>query len=363
MNFSDRYSRQINLKGFGSVAQEKLQNAKVLVVGAGGLGVPALQYLAGMGVGTIGIVDGDTVSFTNLNRQILYYESEVGMLKADVASKKLSQQNPSITIKPFPVFLTVSNAIEIIQQFDLVIDATDNFSVRYLINDACVLLNKPFIYGAIQHYEGHVSVFNFKDGPTYRCLYPDFPSADEIPDCNAAGVLGVVPGIIGCQQALEAIKVITGIGKTASGFLRIFDLLNNDEYEVKLKAKPENKEIKTLRESYIDEACSAIPLLYTDQLFTWLTENKPFLLVDVREQQEYEQAHLQKSILKPLSAWKDNFSFAEHLPVVTYCQKGSRSLQAAQALRKNNEAIEVYSLAGGMDEWLKELGNKLVIHE
>ena len=363
MNFSDRYSRQINLNGFGSAAQQKLQNAKVLVVGAGGLGVPALQYLAGMGVGTIGIVDGDSVSLTNLNRQILYYESEVGKRKAEVAAMKLSQQNPSITIKSFPFFLTIENAIEIIQQFDLVIDATDNFGARYLINDACVLLNKPFIYGAIQHYEGHVSVFNFKDGPTYRCLYPDFPSADEIPDCNTAGVLGVVPGMIGCQQALEAIKVITGIGKTAAGFLRIFDLLNNDQYDVKLKAKSENKRIKSLQQNYLAQTCSNIPLLHTDQLFTWLTENKPFLLLDVREQQEYDQAHLQKSILKPLSDWKENLSFDEHLPVVTYCQKGSRSLQAAQALRKNNEAVEVYSLAGGMDEWLKKLGNKLVIHD
>jgi adenylyltransferase/sulfurtransferase len=363
MIFSDRYSRQINLKGFGAEAQQKLQDAKVLVVGAGGLGVPALQYLAGVGVGTIGIVDGDTISATNLNRQVLYYESEVGKLKAEIASEKLSKQNPSITIKPFPVFLTADNAIDIIAQFDLVIDATDNFGTRYLINDACVMLNRPFIYGAIQYYEGHVSVFNYNDGPTYRCLYPDFPSADEIPDCNTAGVLGVVPGIIGCQQALEAIKVLTGIGKTASGVLRIFDLLNNDQYEVKLKAKPENKEIEALQKSYEEQNCSTIPLLQTNQLYEWLVNNKSFLLVDVREKQEYEQGHLKRSILKSLSNFDNGFSFQNNIPIVTYCQKGGRSLKAAQTIRENNAALEVYSLAGGMDQWIKEIGNKLVVHE
>jgi molybdopterin/thiamine biosynthesis adenylyltransferase len=204
MIFPERYSRQIVLKGFGAEAQEKLQHSKVLVVGAGGLGVPALQYLAGMGVGTIGIIDGDTIGISNLNRQVLYYESEVGLTKAGVASKKLFQQNPSINVQTVQAFLSVDNALDIIEKYDLVIDATDNFSARYLINDACVILGKPFIYGAIQEYEGHVSVFNFNGGPTYRCLYPDFPSPGEIPDCNTAGVLGVVPGIIGTHQALEA---------------------------------------------------------------------------------------------------------------------------------------------------------------
>jgi molybdopterin/thiamine biosynthesis adenylyltransferase/rhodanese-related sulfurtransferase len=364
MIFPERYSRQTNLKGFGTVAQQKLQKAKVLVVGAGGLGVPALQYLAGMGVGTLGIVDGDTVSATNLNRQILYYESEIGMPKTEVAFAKLHQQNPSIYIKPFSVFLSVDNALDIIQQFDLVIDATDNFSARYLINDACVILGKPFIYGAIQHYEGHISVFNYKDGPTYRCLYPDFPSAGEIPDCNTAGVLGVVPGIIGCQQALEAVKVITGIGKIASGFLRIFDFLNNDQYEVKLKLKLESKQIKVLQKSYEEPSCSVIRLLQTNELYDWFVTNKPFLLLDVRERQEYEKVHLQKSTLKPLSNFVGNsLSPQDNVPIVTYCQKGGRSLKAAQTLLENNEAIEVYSLAGGLDQWLQQIGNKLVVHD
>ncbi len=362
MTFSERYSKQINLKGFGAEAQQKLLQAKVLVVGAGGLGVPALQYLAAMGVGTIGIADGDTVSISNLNRQVLYYEAEVGMPKAEVAVRKLSRQNPAITVKRFCVFLTVQNAIEIIQQFDLVIDATDNFIARYLINDACVILDKPFIYGAIQEFEGQVSVFNFKGGPTYRCLYPDFPSSAEIPDCNTAGVLGVVPGIIGCQQALEAVKVITGIGKTASGYLRIFDFLNNGQYEVKLKAKPENKNIHQLKDSYEETSCSAIPVLEPEELYKWLTSEKEFLLIDVREQNEYDLAHLEQSLLFPLTNFNAQNIFATHkIPIVTFCQKGGRSVQAATLLRENNSNAEVYIAEGGMEKWVKEMGNKLIV--
>ncbi|GEO09581.1 HesA/MoeB/ThiF family protein [Segetibacter aerophilus] len=362
MIFPERYSRQINLKGFGAEAQEKLQTSKVLVVGAGGLGVPALLYLAGMGVGTIGVVDGDTIGITNLNRQVLYYESEVGMSKAAVAAKKLAQQNPSIRINLIEVFLSVDNALGIIEEYDVVIDATDNFSARYLINDACVILGKPFIYGAIQEYEGHVSVFNLKDGPTYRCLYPDYPSPGEIPDCNTAGVLGVVPGIIGTHQALEAVKVITGIGKTASGYLRIFDLLNNDQYEVKLKAKPENKRIKELQDNYHAPNCSTIPTLKPKQLFEWLNSEKEFLLLDVREQEEYQQGHLVKSVLQPLSNF-DVRSVASKttMLVVTLCQKGGRSIKAANILRDYNHDVQVYSVEGGMEQWQKEMGNKLIV--
>jgi molybdopterin/thiamine biosynthesis adenylyltransferase/rhodanese-related sulfurtransferase len=362
MIFPERYSRQIVLKGFGAEAQEKLQHSKVLVVGAGGLGVPALQYLAGMGVGTIGIIDGDTIGISNLNRQVLYYESEVGLTKAGVASKKLFQQNPSINVQTVQAFLSVDNALDIIEKYDLVIDATDNFSARYLINDACVILGKPFIYGAIQEYEGHVSVFNFNGGPTYRCLYPDFPSPGEIPDCNTAGVLGVVPGIIGTHQALEAVKVITGIGKTASGYLRIFDLLNNHQYEIKLKAKPDNRQIKQLQENYDAPNCSSIPVITPDELFDWLTSEKEFLLIDVREKEEYEQGHLITSSLKPLS----NFSVQNvlgriALPIVTFCQKGGRSMKAAAMLREKDLDVEVYSLQGGMDQWIKEMGTKLIV--
>ena len=362
MHFPARYTRQINLRGFGAEAQLKLQNARVLVVGAGGLGLPALQYLAAMGVGTLGIADGDIVGITNLNRQILYYESEVGLSKAAASSDKLARQNPSITIKTFDTYLSVENAIQIIRDFDVVIDATDNFGARYLINDACVILGKPFIYGAIQEYEGHVSVFNYKEGPTYRCLYPDIPTSDEIPDCNTAGVLGVVPGIIGCHQALEAVKVITGVGKPASGYLNIFDFLHNDQYEVKLKANPENRQIRHLKESYTLPVCSTIPTMQVQELYHWFNSGKKFLLLDVREKHEYDSVHFEKSLLSPLSTFSPgDLHLVDQVPVVVHCQQGGRSIRAASLLRERFKDIEVYSVDGGIERWKKEIGSKMLI--
>ncbi|CAG0909668.1 unnamed protein product, partial [Cyprideis torosa] len=202
----ERYSRQTILKDFGSEAQQKLLVAKVLVVGAGGLGVPVLTYLNAMGVGTLGIVDADTISLTNLHRQVLYDEVEIGDSKAKVASMKLKAQNPATELIIHDCFLTVENALSIVGEYDLIVDATDNFPARYLINDACTILKKPFVYGALHGFEGQVSVFNFHGGPTYRCLFPKMPSANEVPDCNEHGVLGVIPGIIGNLQALEAVK-------------------------------------------------------------------------------------------------------------------------------------------------------------
>ena len=220
---ANRYIRQTLLKGFGVKAQEKLKQAKVLVVGAGGLGVPVLQYLNAMGVGVLGIVESDTIDLSNLQRQVIYGEGDVGLSKLAVIKQKLEAQNSETKINAYDTFLHKDNALEIIKNYDLVVDATDNFPTRYLINDACVLLNKPFVYGALHEFEGQVSVFNYKSGPTYRCLFPTMPSKGEMPDCNENGVLGIVPGIIGNLQALEAVKVITGIGKPLSGTLLIFD--------------------------------------------------------------------------------------------------------------------------------------------
>jgi adenylyltransferase/sulfurtransferase len=358
--FPERYNRQINLRQFGQKAQEKLQSTKVLVVGAGGLGVPVLQYFAGMGVGTIGIVDGDVVSASNLNRQVLYAEQDVGKPKVEAAAEKLALQNSSITINTFYTNLTVENALDIVAGFDLVIDATDNFSARYLINDACVILNTPFVYGAIHEFEGHVSVFNYNNGPTYRCLYPDFPSAGEIPDCNTAGVLGVVPAIIGCQQALEAVKVITGIGEPASGYLQIFDFLNNDQYRIKLKAKPENKEIDQLKETYDPPPCASVPSIKAKELYRWLEEGRQLFLLDVRQPNEYKQAHLEKSHLIPLDKLAaEKGRIPADIPVVTFCEKGGRSLKAAALVAETRN--NVYSLEGGLEQWMKEVGDKFVI--
>ncbi|MFD1754005.1 ThiF family adenylyltransferase [Rufibacter sediminis] len=358
----NRYSRQLQLPGFGPEAQQKLRAARVLVVGAGGLGVPVLQYLAGMGIGTLGIVDGDTISLTNLHRQVLYGTAEVGQLKVTVAVQKLSLLNPEIRLVPYPTHLTPQNAREILESYDLVIDATDNFEARYLINDACVLMGKPFVYGALHQFEGQVSVFNFAGGPTYRCLYPTPPSAQEIPDCNTAGVLGVVPGLIGLQQALEAVKVLTGVGKSLSGYLLMVDYLNQTQHKIKLKVNPENQQITTLQGSYAVASCTKVPEVTATELYDWFKEGKKMLLLDVREQNEYMTGHLQKSLLTPLSVFRKQMDqLPQHLPIVTICQKGSRSLKAAEMLLEKEASTEVYSLTGGMEAWLSQLPNKLVV--
>ncbi|WP_207430214.1 HesA/MoeB/ThiF family protein [Sabulibacter ruber] len=358
----NRYSRQLQLSSFGPESQKKLQNAKVLVVGAGGLGVPVLQYLAGMGVGTLGLVDGDLISLTNLHRQVLYSTPEVGKPKVEVATQKLAQLNPAIQLVPYQTHLTLQNALEIIKEYDLVVDATDNFEARYLINDACVLLGKPFVYGALHQYEGQVSVFNFEDGPTYRCLYPNPPSAEEIPDCNTAGVLGVVPGLVGCQQALEAVKVITGVGKSLSGYLLMLDFLNQSQHKIKLKAKPENQRIQRLQASYAVASCTTVPEIDPSELMEWMNQGKKLLLLDVREENEYVAGHLQKALLTPLSMFEHQVDqMPTHLPIVTICQKGGRSLKVAQMLLDKDAGAEVYSMKGGMDAWQEQLHNHLVV--
>jgi molybdopterin/thiamine biosynthesis adenylyltransferase/rhodanese-related sulfurtransferase len=357
-----RYARQTQLAGFGLAAQQKLNNAKVLVVGAGGLGVPVLQYLTGMGVGTIGIIDHDTISITNLHRQVLYTEAEIGQSKVAVARQKLFALNSNVNFQTYPEAIVPQNALAIIAQYDVVIDATDNFSTRYLLNDACVILNKPLIYGAVQQYEGHVSVFNYQGGPTYRCLYPNPPVAGEIPDCNTAGVLGIVPGIVGTQQALQAIKVITGVGKPLSGYLQIFDFLQDDQYKVKLKAKPENKNIKVLQNSYQAEVCNTVQLLTVEELYDWYEQQKSFSLIDVREANEFEEEHLQSALSQPLMQLKPAEIVVNLTnPIVTFCQKGARSNKAAQLLQQQYPTANIYSVLGGMDYWQDEFDDEYLI--
>jgi molybdopterin/thiamine biosynthesis adenylyltransferase/rhodanese-related sulfurtransferase len=357
-----RYARQINLTGFGFEAQQKLGEANVLVVGAGGLGVPVLQYLVGMGVGMIGIADNDTISLTNLHRQVLYTEARVGKSKAEVAAEKLALLNSEVTLKVFKEAITLENALEIIRQFDVVVDATDNFSARYLLNDACVILNKPCIYGAVQQYEGHVSIFNYQGGPTYRDLYPTPPSAGEIPDCNTAGVLGVTPGIVGCQQALQVVKVITGVGKTLSGYLQIFDFLNDEQYKIKLKPKPENKLITQLQSTYADPICNTVALLSVEELYDWYEAGKAFDLIDVRESPEFEEEYLQGARSFPISMFNAaDVALQGDKPMVTFCSKGARSNKAAQLLQKQYPAAEIYSVVGGMDSWQYEFDEEYLV--
>ena len=222
-----RYQRHIALDEVGEIGQQKLSNARVLVVGAGGLGCPVLQYLAAAGVGTIGIVDGDFVNESNLQRQILYKTVDVGQPKADCASRALTALNPLVNTKPMADFLTSKNAIEIVDNYDIVVDGTDQIHTRYLLDDVCWLLDKPLVYGAIHKFEGQVSVFNYQNGPTYRDLFPTPPNPESIPTCNDVGVLGVLPGIMGNMQANEVLKIILGYGEVLSGKLWLFNAKTN----------------------------------------------------------------------------------------------------------------------------------------
>lgn len=347
----NRYIRQTQLKDFGVEGQQKLASAKVLVVGLGGLGLPALQYLNAMGVGTLGLMDQDVVELHNLQRQTLYTEKDVGRLKLEVTHEKLSAQNSGTQFILHDTFLTKDNALEVIKSYDLVVDATDNFPTRYLINDACVILEKPFIYGALHSFEGHVSVFNYNNGPTYRCLYPKMPSPQEVPNCNENGVLGVIPGIIGTLQALEVVKVLTGIGEVLSGKLLLFDGLSQQFTKIGFKAKPKNHNIKKLQDQYESLDCGLVPSISAEEFQILLESQQSILVLDVRTPEEFIGQHLNESINTPLGQLE---SVSEHVDgveeVYVICQSGKRSEQAIQELEPIYPTKRFYNVLGGMNK-------------
>ncbi|MFP2997136.1 HesA/MoeB/ThiF family protein [Spongiivirga sp. MCCC 1A20706] len=343
----DRYIRQTTLSSFGQRAQDKLHNAKVLIVGAGGLGVPVLQYLNAMGVGTIGLIDNDVVSLSNLHRQVLYTEEDVNRSKVLVAIEKLKAQNSDTVFEGYNALLNTSNAIEIIKKFDLVVDASDNFPTRYLVNDACVLLKKPFIYGALHSFEGHVSVFNHKEGPTYRCLFPTMPKAEEIPNCNEQGVLGILPGIVGNLQALEVVKVLTEIGNPLSGKLLIVNTLDQQYHKFSIKRVDENLRIDKLQDSY-DLSCE-VPFSTIDTFaFKHLIMDSSIQCIDVRTKQEYDTYHLQDVIHIPLNEINEYANLIDFKkPVYCICQSGVRSLKAINQLQKEYPESTFINVEGG----------------
>lgn len=350
----ERYIRQINLAEFGSKAQSKLQKAKVLVVGAGGLGIPVLQYLNAMGVGTLGIVEHDTVDISNLHRQVLYDEKDIGKSKIQAVFNRLKQQNSNTKIELFDTFLNVENALEIISNFDLVMDCSDNFPTRYLVNDACVILKKPFIYGALHGFEGQVSVFNFNGGPTYRCLFPKMPDPGQIPDCNTNGVLGIIPGIVGNFQALEAVKMLAGIGEVLSGSLLIYNGLLQNIYKVKFPLIPENLFIDKLQKKYDFEACQNHQTISGTALAQLLENGEKLQLIDVRTTEEFSQFHIDNSLNIPLDILEnrlDEIDFSKAVYMI--CQSGVRSLKAIQILQKQYLVSELYNLEGGLNQYLK----------
>ena len=358
-----RYSRHLLLPEVGMEGQRKLKAARVLTIGAGGLGSPLSLYLAAAGVGTIGIVDFDVVDLTNLQRQIVHGTASLGRSKLESAKERITDVNPNVNVIGHEARLTSENALDILRDYDIVVDGTDNFPTRYLVNDACVLLGKPNVYGSIFRFEGQASVFYAKEGPCYRCLYSEPPPPGLVPSCAEGGVLGVLPGIIGCLQAMETIKWIIGAGDSLVGRLVLFDALKLRFRELKLRKDPNCPicgEHPTIHELIDYQAFCGIgaepdyagPEISADELQQERGEKGcDLVVVDVREPHEWEIASIEGSRLIPLGQLPDRLNELDgHAEIVTVCHHGARSMKALEILRGAGFG-KVRSLAGGIDAW------------
>lgn len=358
-----RYQRHLVLPSFGLAGQEKLKRGSVLVIGAGGLGCPALLYLAAAGVGRIVLVDFDRVDVSNLQRQVLYTSEDEGQPKAEAAARRLRALNPFIAIEPHVARFTRDNALDLVRSVDVVLDGSDNFGTRYLVNDACVLADRPLVYGAIQAFEGQLSVFNYRGGPTYRCLFPEPPEPGTVQNCAEAGVLGVLPGLIGTAQASEVIKLLAGLGEPLSGRLLLWDALSMQSQTVALKADPRSREIRELPPEGYGEAC-AVPELNANseeidvpELRTAMAGTAPLQIIDVREDWERTMSGaIEPDIHVPMSrlmrGGRESFdSLDPKVPTVVYCAVGQRSLAVVRALREQLGFKSAVSLRGGMQAW------------
>ncbi len=362
----NRYQRQIQLKEIGQVGQNKMAQAKVLVIGAGGLGCPALQYLAAAGVGTIGIVDFDVVEISNLQRQILYSVDDIGKSKAITAAKKLEALNPEIKIESCNIQITNKNALEILENYDIIIDGSDNFATRYLINDACILLDKPLIYGAVLRFEGQIGVFNLADKDTnskinYRDLFPKPPDFASAISCSEVGVLGVIPGIIGTMQATEALKIITGIGKPLVNKIISYNALENTFYDFEIVANPNQSidfpiskaEFSDYNYEWFCNSNLDVDLISVEE-FDILRKQEKITIIDVREKGELPLVDEFTFTLIPLSEFEKRvLTISTENRIVVFCKSGQRSTKAVKILKEKFPACLVCSLAGGIDEWKK----------
>lgn len=341
----DRYSRQTVLPEIGIEGQLKLKAAKVLIIGAGGLGCPVLQYLAAAGVGYIGIADHDKVEASNLQRQILYTPDDIGKHKATVAKGKAGALNPFIQIEAYVINVTSANALSLIEPYDIVVDGSDNFATRYLLNDACVILNKPLVFGSIFKFEGQVSVFNYKEGPTYRCIFPEQPSPDETPNCAVIGVVASLPGIVGTLQANEVIKMITGVGETLSGRLLVLNALTMQTQCFGFGRTDKNKSITHLSTYAYD--CEPNVSSVSLEKLQELLQSGEVQLIDVREPEEHAAFNI-GGINIPLSQIPlHNALFHSNNTIVLYCASGIRSAKAVELLAANN-IKNVLSLQDGI---------------
>jgi molybdopterin/thiamine biosynthesis adenylyltransferase/rhodanese-related sulfurtransferase len=370
-----RYSRHLIIPDVGMAGQKRLKNAKVLVVGAGGLGSPALLYLAAAGVGTLGIVDFDTVDESNLQRQIIHGVSDVGKSKAESAKESIAEVNPYVNVILHKVRLESDNVMEIFEPYDLIIDGTDNFATRYLVNDACVLLHKPYVWGSIYRFDGQASVFWADYGPCYRCLYPEPPPPGMVPSCAEGGVLGVLCASIGSIQVNEAIKLITGIGDSLAGRLMIYDALEMSYKTVKINKDPDcavcgkNPTVTELIDyeafcgAVSEEAEAAVvgSTISAKDLAAMLDRGDDFLLVDVREPNEYEIVSIPGATLIPKGEFL-NGSALERMPqdkqIVLHCKSGARSAEVLAVLKAAGFSDAVH-VGGGVLAWVNQVDPSL----
>jgi len=364
-----RYSRHLIMPEVAMEGQLKLKQAKVLCIGAGGLGTPLALYLAAAGVGTLGMVDFDVVDYTNLQRQIIHDTDDVGRPKLESARDTIRDINPNVEVIPYETHLNSDNALDIFKDYDIVADGTDNFPTRYLVNDACVLLGKPNVYGSIFRFEGQASVFYAQEGPCYRCLYPEPPPPGLVPSCAEGGVLGVLPGIVGSIQALETIKLILGNGKPLIGRLLLFDALNLKFRELKLRKNPDCPVCGThptvtklidyeqfcgIRgEEYVPE--TNVPEITAQNLKQMLDEKKPLVLVDVREPHEYQICRIDGAKLIPLGdVPKRMHELSSADDIVVHCRSGVRSARAVEFLIKSGFK-KIHNLKGGVLAWARDV--------
>ncbi len=372
-----RYQKHLNLPEIGVAGQLRLKNARVLVVGAGGLGCPVLLYLTAAGVGTLGVIDPDVVELSNLQRQVIYTTDEVGQPKAKAAVTHLNRLNPDLTFDTYTMALEIGNARAIIDEYDIVVDCTDNFKVRYLVNDVCVTLGKPFVYGAIHRFEGQVAVLNAdlgvdsagvtRKGPTYRCLFPEYPSDLEIPNCNETGVLGVLPGVIGTYQANEVIKLITGVGQPLSEHLLMVDLLAMSQQKIKVQRRPDADALArqglTAAGSRPAPPSAGPQKMSARELADRLTRGEAIFLLDVRERPEFDLCHLAGAVLIPVGMISNNRKrIPTDRPVVVYCHHGIRSANVANYLYAQTGLTNLYNLDGGINAWAREVEPEMVVY-
>ena len=382
------YQRHVSLPEIGVEGQMKLKSGSVLVIGAGGLGCPALHYLAAAGVGKIGVVDFDVVEASNLQRQTLFGYKDIGHPKAEAAAERLKDLNPHVEIVPRVERFSVENALSLLEDFDVVVDGSDNFPTRYLVNDACVMAGKPLSFGSIFKFEGQVSVFNLGDGPTYRCLFPSCPNPKDVPNCAEIGVFGALPGIVGSMQAVEVIKILTGVGEPLAGKLLVFDALSMRTQQITFSANPANRAIDELEEIQFEcdlpeeaasteeapsdessaedldsNAVAVDPVISPEALRDLKASEEKFQFIDVREEWEVAICSLEGATLIPLGELRRVYALPPTLDsgvrTVVFCKAGVRGEEAHGLLSEKFGFTQVSNLEGGILAWIKQIDPSL----